>query len=435
MGQKMEKRVFFLGLLFALSFAANAQGQDPPDDRGKAFEPKKLQIPYAFYNEDFGWSAGYVYGLMGWPQRNATTLATLIGGTNDTLSVYLFARNIQTPFWERLFLDPDFSVGTFGTIESYSNGNPDFPDERAGSNDSHEDNFVDGDGDDYFFRLKLKYLLPIGHGRDDIIRAYGLDQGLLVTGATGGTSWNPLVSGRTYLEAKPFYRKQKINGDYVEVDSKTNGVEFSVFHDNADFPNNPTTGSALRLRVTRDWQWGDSSAPYTVFDGEYSRYFSLGASERFRQRTIALDVWTADTPTWDSSHREGGKDVFHRPPVFRGATLGGIWRMRAYPRSRFNDRAAVYYCAEYRLLPKWHPLSEIGWLQKHLELAWWQWVPFVEVGRVADEWALDELHSDMKWDVGLGVRAMAKGLVIRIDAAGCEEGFGIQMMVGQPFQF
>jgi len=109
--------------------------------------------------------------------------------------------------------------------------------------------------------------------------------------------------------------------------------------------------------------------------------------------------------------------------------------MRAYPRSRFNDQAAVYYCAEYRLTPKWHPLSEIDWLQNALELAWWQWVPFVEVGRVAEEWTLGELHSDMKWDVGFGVRAMAKGLVIRIDAAGCEEGFGIQMMVGQPFQF
>ena len=149
---------------------------------------------------------GYVYGLIGWPQRQATTLATLIGGTNDTIALYFLARNVRSPFFDRLFLDPDFSVGTFGTIESYADGNPNFPDERAGSNDSDEDNFVDGDGDDYFFRLKFKYLLPIGHGRDQIIRAYGLDRGLLVSGATGGISWNPLVSGRTYFEMKPFYR-------------------------------------------------------------------------------------------------------------------------------------------------------------------------------------------------------------------------------------
>lgn len=37
-------------------------------------------------------------------------------------------------------------------------------------------------------------------------------------------------------------------------------------------------------------------------------------------------------------------------------------------------------------------------------------------------------------DGGLGVRAMAKGLVVRIDTAYSDEG-GIQMMTSQPFQF
>jgi hypothetical protein len=431
----MKKYLSLFVVLCSLSCLGNAHGQNTSGSADKEFEVKKLEVPYAFYNADFGASVGYVYGLTGWPQRQATTLATLIGGTNDTIALYFLARNVQPPFFDRLFLDPDFSVGTFGTIESYADGNPNFPDERAGSNDSDEDNFVDGDGDDYLFRLKFKYLLPIGHGRDQIIPTPELDRGLLVSSATGGTSWNPLVSGRTYLEMKPFYRRQEIKGDYVDIDTKTNGIEFSLFHDNADFASNPSAGNALRLGVTRDWQWSDSSAPWTVFDAEYSHYFSQGPSERFRQRVIALDFWTAETPTWDSSHTEGREGVFHRPPPFRGATLGGLWRMRAYPRSRFNDQSAVYYCAEYRLTPKWNPLSEIPWLQKHLELAWWQWVPFVEVGRVAEEWTLDELHSEMKWDVGFGLRAMAKGLVVRIDTAVGEEGLGIQMIVNQPFQF
>jgi hypothetical protein len=62
-------------------------------------------------------------------------------------------------------------------------------------------------------------------------------------------------------------------------------------------------------------------------------------------------------------------------------------------------------------------------------------VPFVEVGRVAPSWSVDELHSDMKWDVGFGVRAMAKGLVVRVDTAVSDEGLRVQMMVSQPFQF
>ncbi|NIS54293.1 MAG: hypothetical protein GWN67_26375, partial [Phycisphaerae bacterium] len=77
----------------------------------------------------------------------------------------------------------------------------------AGSNDSDEDNFVTSDGGwDNFFRLRFKYLFPMGHGRDTIISTQVVDQGLLVKGATGGESWNPFESGLTYLEVKPFYR-------------------------------------------------------------------------------------------------------------------------------------------------------------------------------------------------------------------------------------
>ena len=68
-------------------------------------------------------------------------------------------------------------------------------------------------------------------------------------------------------------------------------------------------------------------------------------------------------------------------------------------------------------------------------MQWVQIVPFVEVGRVAPEWTMDELHSDMKVDGGLGIRLMAKGLTIRADFAGSDEGFGTQMIIAQPFQF
>ena len=61
-----------------------------------------------------------------------------------------------------------------------------------------------------------------------------------------------------------------------------------------------------------------------------------------------------------------------------------------------------------------------------------QFVPFVEVGRVAKGWTPSELYSDMKWNVGLGLRAMVKGLVIRVDTAVLEEEVGLQM-VGHPF--
>jgi len=84
--------------------------------------------------------------------------------------------------------DPVVSVGYFKDTESYINGKPRFQDESAGSNDSDKDNFVTGDGWDNFFRLKFKYLLPIGSGKDQIISTYKMDRGLLKSDATGGTS-------------------------------------------------------------------------------------------------------------------------------------------------------------------------------------------------------------------------------------------------------
>jgi hypothetical protein len=118
-------------------------------------------------------------------------------------------------------------------------------------------------------------------------------------------------------------------------------------------------------------------------------------------------------------------------------TLLSWWGLTAlsYPSQRFNDKAAVYYATELRLIPHWNPFDQWGWVQKNAGIQWLQFVPFVEIGRVAPEWSFKELHSDMKWCVGLGLRVWAKGIVARIDMAYSEEGLGIQMMISQPFQF
>ena len=85
--------------------------------------------------------------------------------------------------------------------------------------------------------------------------------------------------------------------------------------------------------------------------------------------------------------------------------------MRGYPSQRFSDKAAIYYAAELRLIPDWNPFENWSRLQKHLGIQWLQFVPFVEIGRVAPVWSIERLHESMKWDVGLGVRFWAKGLV------------------------
>ena len=71
----------------------------------------------------------------------------------------------------------------------------------------------------------------------------------------------------------------------------------------------------------------------------------------------------------------------------------------------------------------------------HNPVAWWQWVVFAEAGRVAPSWTFETLHKNMKFDLGVGVRGMVKGLIVRIDLAGSSESYGVSMMVSQPFQW
>ena len=435
---KMVKRSgWIILLLLGLGIAPRPSvGQDifvGPDGK---FEEQTLSVPYAFYNEAFGFAVAYAHGKVGYPQKQSAILGTVMAGSKGSIMGFLIGRNLRLPWSDRLFLDPIAQIGYFKDADSYTDGNPDFPDERAGSNDSDKDNYIEGDGWDNFFRLRFKYLLPIGHGKDTIINTYVIDRGMLKSGAAGATSWNPLTSGRTYFELLPFYRSQEINGDDADIDVKTNGLEFSLFRDNRDFVPNPSRGGALRVDVSRDFGWLNSSNSWTVVQTEFDKYFSLGSSETFRQRVIAFDFWTAYSPTWEVEGVSNGQEIIsNRPPAYAGATLGGIWRMRAFPAQRFSDKASIYYALEYRMIPKWNPFTRWPWLQEYIGIEWLQFVPFVEVGRVAPGWNIKDLHTDMKWDTGIGLRLWAKGLVARIDLAGSDEGFGVAMMVSQPFQF
>ncbi|MHC4945066.1 MAG: BamA/TamA family outer membrane protein [Planctomycetota bacterium] len=409
------------------------QAQSRTQDVGaEEFEVDKVVVPYVFFNDKFGFSVAAAYILSGWPQEQMASVGTAFIGTTGSRATFLLGRDYQLPIGERFFLDHDISFGRFDNFDLYVDGNPKFPFERAGSNDSDEDNFIDGSGSDHWLRLKVKYILPIGFGRDTIINTYYLDDGMMVSGGTGGDSWNPFKYGRSYVEVKPYYRRQKITAHERHFVQTTNGIEFALFHDNTDFFINPSEGSTQRFAVSRDWDKLWSTAPYTFIEFEYSKYFNLGETRTFKQRVLAFNAWTGNATTWDSSHRDGNEVVFHRPPSYRGASLGGTDRMRGYTAARFHDQAVIYYSAELRLTPRSNPLGEIDWLKK-LDIDWWQWVPYIEVGRVADKYTLNELHRSMKWNVGLGLRAMAQHLVVRIDAAVHDEGGSVQMMVGHPF--
>ena len=101
-----------------------------------------------------------------------------------------------------------------------------------------------------FLNFTLRYLLPIGHGRGDPIHTFRIEDGLLLPGSeAGGNSWNPLESGRTTFEFRPFYRDQDFEGKETgdSFENKTSGAKLALEYNNTDWYNNPTRGSIQRL--------------------------------------------------------------------------------------------------------------------------------------------------------------------------------------------
>ncbi|MBW1742630.1 MAG: BamA/TamA family outer membrane protein [Deltaproteobacteria bacterium] len=400
-------------------------GQEEPKGRW-------LALPFAFPAESLGTAYGVAGGTSGYFQPQMGTFVAVLGSTNESYATYLVFMDFQIPFFRRLFIDFKGSAGYFTDQRDYAGFNPDFPGERGGSNNSSADNYVQSEGQDDWFELYFKYLLPIGHGRSAPINTYTLDQGLMVSGGTGGDIWNPLKSGRTNIEVMTFGRTRSWLVEDARKEGSTSGMQYALEYDNRDFRSNPSKGSLQRLALTRDFGLFESISPSTVVEADLRKYFSLGKTKTFRQRVLAVDFWTADTPTWKVNQTGEGPVITGRPASYLGATLGGFDRFRAYPQQRFNDKAVIYYCAELRLIPEWNPLGDARWL-RFLDIDWWQLVPLVEVGRVAEEWSLGDLHSDMKWDVGCGLRLMAKKAVLRLDTAFSDDSWGMWAMVGHPF--
>ena len=278
------------------------------------------------------------------------------------------------------------------------------------------------------------HLLPgsIGAAREKPLTIYRTRRGMRLSPPQGGRVWNPLVSGKTVVGGRYFYRYRDLKEFEADesVTANTNGVEIWLDYDNTDFLPNATFGSRQKITLIRDFGWFDSANSWTNLQLEMSKYFNLGTSRWFRQQVLALAFWTSDTPTWDPDRERG--TVNHRPPPGFGSELGGYDRMRAYSMGRFHDKSAVYYGAELRLMPRVNGLDTVP-LLRFFEIDWWQVVGFVEAGRVGPDYNADLFFRDLKWDAGLSLRLMTFRQPIRLDWATSDEGWSIWAMYSQPY--
>ena len=323
----IKKLIFVLIALLIINTICHADSLDAlKGHKDRVGEKNKKFIPYAFYNDTTDAAIAGAFVAQGYIQPQVNIVTNGFYSSNSSHNFFYLIQDLQTPFNDRIFLDVLGFNSEWGTIESYRDGNPDFTDERAGSNDSDADNYIESEGSDNLFRLDFRYLLPIGHGKKQPIHQYVVEKnGLLVPGSeSGGDSWNPLTSGRTFIEFKLFDREQDLKDKQNnKARLQTTAFSLGLEYDNTDYWRNPTYGSRQRIAITHDWGSNEEDGEeWTTIEAEYSKFFNLGSSESAYQRVIALNAWWIDTPSWDDSSVYNGKETFHRPPVYQGATLG-----------------------------------------------------------------------------------------------------------------
>ena len=415
-------------------------------DAERNYKRPSIIVPYAFSTEALDTGIGAVYYRKAVFQPQDGAFLTGYATANSSFGLFGGFQNLQLS--ERLFFSPTIGLMINDEQRFYGEFGYDPNTIPSGSNESDENDFVFGGGLDTYLHLTFRYVLPVGAGKESPPHRYITRDGLLVDGSTHQGSWNPRASGRTFIYFRPFYQRRTMEIDALNVglippeaglqegdepDVSTNGIEVGIKYDNRDFTPNPTQGSLSQFRVTRDFGWFDSSNSWTGFEASFSKYWDLGDTERFAQRVFAATAWTAYVPSWETELvTPDFVRINHRPPSNRGATLGGVERLRGYPRGRFNDKAAIYYGAELRLIPRWDPFRTWPFI-RNWPWRWYQIVGFAEVGRVAPSWHIGDLHEDLKWSAGAGLRFMIGGGILRLDFATSEASTQWWVMARQAF--
>ncbi len=442
-------RLFTITSLMYLSlYAAEFIYKDINRDNNKS--STWIALPYAFSSASTGLTAGVAAIFHGFLQPQMTMVATVFKGeelpvnefNQDGVSeksayakgFFIGVTGVRVPYTERLFF-------TYLGMSAY------YPNQRIyldGSNDSSRDvenlqptnpTPFQTQGWSNWTYLDLRYVLPIGASKTEVLPVIEMSRGIAVNRdhVGGGV---PFLSGQTIVGVKPFYQKWTADKLQPNAYIATNGLKVYLEHDNTDYADNPSRGYTMSFIYAQDFGAYDSSQKWNAVEAEYSHFIELPLPSWTRYNVIALNVWTAYSPSWDKNSfikkADGTDSRFNKgqTPMWEGARLGGWDRMRAYDSNRFNDKAAIYGAIEYRLIPNLNPMQDQEW--SPIPISWFQGVLFAEAGRVAPEYTA-ELLKEMKYDAGFSVRALAATLPVRFDMAWGSEGSTMWVMIEQPF--
>ncbi len=438
-----HKKDLFISLLATTILSGNILKAS--EDSNLTESKDWIILPYAFTADSTGFAGGIGVIKQGLFQPQTTLVASVFYGATQDITIngqpeeanfsggFISFTDYKLPYTNRFF----FSL--MG-LKSYFPKNSYHID---GSNDSNKDDVFNTSGNSNFFYTTFRYVLPMGEGLDNPEGLYRLRDGFAMgrEGYGGGT---PFVTGRTSIGIKTFFQSDNSDETSRWEDSDwwknatdvptwdTNGLRFFITHDNTDFDLNPSRGYHFQVQYSKDFAWGNSLQDWDFLEFKYNQYFTLPTFSFTQQNVLALSIWTGYSYSWDNDKEIAHGFNAHRPPIWEGARLGGFNRMRGYDNNRFSDKAVFYATAEYRAVLNWNPLKKNDYIPVAVD--WFQVVGFVEVGRVHDQYNFD-LLSDMKYDVGISLRAMAAQLPVRLDIAYSDEGTNMWVMIQHPFDF
>lgn len=372
--------------------------------------PESAVVPFAFTSDSLGNAIGIAGIAKGVLQPQMSVLATGFYTDKNSFMTYGSVANYQTD--NNWLLGFELYQGNYVDSNYYLG--------EQGSNDSNVGDVTVTTGKEAKYRASFRYVFPWGEGEKQGTQA-GYTPSRDISGKT------PFESGVSSLNIQPFFSTRKLDVTFEEP-QQTWGVAVQFDWDNRNDTRNPTQGSKTSVNMTYSPQYRDDESWATV-SLENSHYWDLGPiNDLFNKQVFALSLYTADTPTWNQC----SSGHCNRPSEYEGIKLGGLYRLRSYTSGRFHGRSAVSYSAEYRVMPEWQPLGD--WPIFNLyQVPWWQWVAFVDVGRVADEYDLKTLHRDMKWSAGGAIRFQVEGIVVRTEMAWGSGESLFRVMVNQPF--
>ncbi len=389
----------------------------------KSEELKTAGVPLVFSSESMGTSvggAGVVHGIG--PTKASLVLVGIYSSNASGIGMAALY-NAGFSKDSRWRFDTEIIGGKFTESRIFNATG-------SSSHDSGRNDYQEREVTSQDFRMKAKWLLSIGDGTGGY-KPQGDPYGLSLDGNRKRPLWNPLTSGRTSLNTGYFYKRRGLDealdaGVSDDDEYRSSGIRVELDYDNRNGYSSPSAGARTQLTVTRDWGAGSGSTQYTKLELDHAQYFNLGTSDWFRQQVLAVNAYYSDILTWDED------DPNTIPPWFAQSSLGGWNRLRGYSNNRYSGRSAVSYSAELRGITQKNWLGD-SFLGDYYNIPWMELAAFVDTGRVANEWDMDTLHSDMKYSYGGSLRFMVEGITMRIDVARADEGGQVWVFINQPF--